>query len=274
MTHELKLMSIRPIHINTFYYDPVSEDTAYNRLRSLNSLGYDRYVLVVEKISFQKYILIEGFREYSALKFLQQNKPVFCNVINTTNEKERLLRILIKVITLETTSWYFKYLHIQKLMVDYHMKPEEISNAINQPLSKINKFLYRSDIPEYIRELADLNGASNILLNKIASSRVLHDTIRRLLFTRAVLPQNHPHRLKERQLEHVKLFCRNLSLYESEVNNPKFISELTETLLGADAQLLFNWQSFLINIRKQNETNDHFNYWDNDDSNDDTLPLQ
>jgi len=274
VTYKLKYVNIRPDNIDTFYYDKISEDTAQKRLRTLNNLGYNRYVLVVEKISSHKYILIEGFSEYSALILLQPTNPIFCNSINPTNEKKQLLRILSKVITLEKTSWCFKYFHIKKLIDDYNMEPIEISNAINQPVSTINRFLYHNKIPEYILHLASLNNASNTLLYKIASSQVLNEAMRILLFERAVQPKNNPLRLKERQFEHVKLFCSNIKLSEKERKNPNFNASLLEKILEGDMQLLSNWQNLLIILRGTSETNDYFNQYNYYNADNNNQPLQ
>ncbi|MGF7185305.1 hypothetical protein GGQ84_001391 [Desulfitispora alkaliphila] len=263
MTNKIVYVNILPTNISTFYYDKISKDTAQKRLRALDSLDYHRSVLVVEEISSHKYILIEGFREYSAIILLQPNKLILCNLVNSTNEKKRLLRILKKVITLEATSWCFKHFHIKKLINDYHMNPIEISNAINQPISFINRYLYHDTIPDHIRRLSDINNASKTLLNKIARSQILNDNMRILLFERAVRPKNHPQRLKERQLEHVKLFLNNFSLSKIEHDNPNFNASLLDSLLEGDMQLLSYWENLLLDLRRKNKSDytTQYNYY-------------
>ncbi|MBB5174546.1 hypothetical protein [Texcoconibacillus texcoconensis] len=262
MTQELHLMYIRPEDIDTFYHDPVSEQTARKRVRSLNNIAYRNYELVVERLSFQHYVLIEGFEKYSALIQLQPDQPVFCHVIDTSNERERLIRILNKVITFEKTSWFFRHTHIKKLMTVYHMSTKDIASAINQPESTVKNFLWREGIPEYIQTLAKRNQASMTLLNDIARSRVLYDSMRIHLFERAVLPKKDRRRLKERHFEHVKLFCKNFSLKESEINDQTFISSLTESLIAGDDQLIFWWRHLLRRLRGRSVRRVYLKHWD------------
>jgi hypothetical protein len=242
-----KRMLIAPIDIKTWYYDEVSMETAYKRLNALKKLGYDRCFLVVEKIGVQKYVLLEGYREYAALITLQPNVAVPCYVVEhkeQSSEQEQMIKILRKVVPLETTSWIFKNIHVMELIDKYKMEIKDIARLIGQDTSQVKKWVLDSRIPVRIRDLAYQNEALTMVKN-ICQSINIYEEFKPYLYERGVKPQGHKDRLKAIDFELLVLFCKTNRMPLSLLLDGTAVKTLIDKLLQTRFMIPELWRELL-----------------------------
>jgi len=240
-------MLIAPMDIKTWYYDEVSVQTAYKRLNALQKLGYDRCWLVVEKVGFQQYVLLEEYREYSAFLALQPNVAIPCLVVENerkSSEKELIIKILRKTVPLETTSWNFKNAHVKELMHKYGMEIKEIARLIGQDASKVKSWTYSARIPARIQHLVYENKAKKIV-DDICRSINIYEELKPYLYERAVKPKGHPDRLKHFDLELFVLFCKTTPIPRSLLQNAADAEHLVDKVLGTKWMIPDFWKQSL-----------------------------
>ncbi|WP_027410037.1 hypothetical protein [Anoxybacteroides tepidamans] len=242
-----KKMLIAPMDIKTWYYDEISVPTAYKRLNALQRLGYDRCWLVVEKVGFQQYVLLEGYREYSAFIALQPDVAIPCLVVENerkSSEQELIIKILRKAVPLETTSWNFKNAHVRELMNKYGMEIKEIVRLIGQDASQVKSWTHNTRIPVHIQHLAYENRATKMVDN-ICKSINIHEELKPYLYERAVKPKGHQDRLKPIDLELFVSFCKTIPIPRPLLQNAADAEHLVDKVLRTRWMIPDFWQQLL-----------------------------
>lgn len=197
---------IRPTEINNFYVDEITNDSdAYRIIHAVRRR--DLFPFVVEQIERGKFILISGFKEFSAYLKTHPHTYIPVQVQPRTNEMERLIKILEITIPLKDTSWIFKNEHVMRLIDDFNLNENEIAIATNQTPSKIRSYILDRRIPFHIRQVAIERRAKTVVTN-ICQSTVASENMKRFLYDRAILPENDERRCTSKKLTQFMEFCR------------------------------------------------------------------
>lgn len=229
MTAKMKLVCLQ--NVNTYYHEePKKEKTASRIIDAENSKKSRVVSLVGEETDSREIILIEKFQYFAALTRINRKLRVPCLIYPATSEKERLLHILKVSIPLEKDkSWPFYNKHVVKLLEDHNISIKEIADQVNQDEAKIRSYTLNDRIPSHIKEVAvEMN--ARITIQKICSNMVIPETLKTVLYEKAILDKDHIYRLTGKKLEHtIRLYKKHnipSSLLINESDLEQFINEL------------------------------------------------
>lgn len=250
MTSKAKLISLRDL--DTYYYEePKSNRTAERVIEAENSKKSRIISLVAEETELGRFILIEKFRYFAALKKTKSDLRVPCLVYPGTSDKERLLHILKVCIPLEkNTNWLFYNKHVVMLLEDHNMPIDEIAELVNCDMSKIKNYTLDKSIPSHIRERAVEMKARTVVQN-ISSSTVIPGEMKIILYEKSILNKDHIHRLTSEKLKMIKMLCDKglpfFLLYDAHE-----LEKLINELLATNFNLEDHMKSLMSSYMKSN----------------------
>jgi len=244
-----KKIIVCPQNIVTYYNDEIKGDETANRIIHAENVKKDRVIsLVVEEATNGQLILLEKFEYHAALLKANPNTRRPCLVYPASNEVERIIHILTVTIPLEKgTSWSFKNYHVAKLINDYGMAIEKIARVTNCDVAKIQSYILDERIPEYIRNQV-IKMKAKTVVEKICRSRIIPESIKGLLYDRAVLDQGSLYRLNEKKFEYMKEFFAANHIPHPLANNSQFMQSLIDDLLYNNFRISHHMRQLLHNF--------------------------
>ncbi|MDV2582203.1 hypothetical protein [Alkalibacillus haloalkaliphilus] len=237
---------IRPRNIETYYYDEIKNESRAKQIVQAEIASKRRVMqLVVEEVTRDKYILIEGFIYYSAIVTDQPNVKIPCRVHPSTSDEERLIHILKTGVPLEKgTSWLFKNEHVMKLIQDHNLTESEIANKTNLNLATVNRYILDNRIPLHIREKA-IEMKAKTVLEKICSSTVIPEQVKSILYEKAIIKPGNAYRLTGRKFDYMKVFCSSCTIPDALLNNSFALEHLINELLYSNFKIKKHMNSLL-----------------------------
>jgi transcriptional regulator with XRE-family HTH domain len=227
-----KSMLICPRNIVTYYHDEIRNEERAKKIVQAERARKSRIIpLVAEEVGKGEYVLIEKFEYYSALLKAQPNVRVPCLVYPGTSDEERLIHILKISIPLEKgTSWLFKNEHVMKLRQDHDLSDREIARKANCNSATINRYILDTRIPQHIREKA-LQMEAKTVLEKVASSTVIPEELKMVLYKKAIIEQGNDYRLTGKKFDYMKEFCSACALPDTLLKNTSDLENLINKLI-------------------------------------------
>lgn len=257
---EVRVMTTRnilicPSNIKTYYYDDIKNEERAKKIVQAERARKSRIIpLVAEEVAKGEYVLIEKFEYYSALLKVQPNVRVPCLVYPGTSDEERLIHILKISIPLEKgTSWLFKNEHVMKLKQDYDLSDREIARKANCNTAVINRYVLDTRIPQHIREKA-LQMEAKTVLEKVASSTVIPEEVKKILYKKAIIKQGSDYRLTGKKFDYMKEFCSACALPDTLLENKFNLENLINKLLANNFEIKEHMISLLKSFLGQEAT--------------------
>lgn len=235
MTAKTKLVCLHNIDAY-FHGEPENKKTA-EQIKDAEYSKKSRIIsFVLEESGTGQYFLVENFQLFMALKKTNSYLRVPCLVYPAISEKERLLHILKISIPLEKlerdVSWPFYHEHVMRLMNDHYLTIEDIAKRTNCSKPKIKSFTLDERSPSHIREIA-VEMRARTTVQSICSSRVILETMKRILYEKAVLDTGHLYKLTSEKFKHFTMLCKRnhipARLLYNEFELEQFINELLST---------------------------------------------
>jgi hypothetical protein len=166
-------------------------------------------------------------------------------VYPSTSDEERLIHILKVSIPLEKgTSWLFKNEHVMKLKQDHDLSDREIARKANCNTAIINRYILDTRIPQHIREKA-LQMEAKTVLEKVASSTVIREEVKMVLYKKAVIEQGNAFRLTGKKFDYMKEFCSACALPDTLLKNTSALEKLINKLLSNNFEIKEHMNSLL-----------------------------
>jgi ParB-like chromosome segregation protein Spo0J len=118
---------------------------------SLSSKGL-RIPLVVEEVSKNKYVLVDGYRRYYALQFIGKQEAE-CIVEKLTSPETRLIKRLATEFHTEKRNPYQLERMINQLLAIKTLETKEIAEQCNVTVETINKYIKGKEVnPEWVKD--------------------------------------------------------------------------------------------------------------------------
>ncbi|MFI8577549.1 hypothetical protein ACIGEL_17700 [Rossellomorea aquimaris] len=250
-----KSMLICPTNIVTYYHDEIRNEERAKKIVQAERDKKSRIIpLVAEEVTKGEYVLIEKFEYYSALMKAQPNVRVPCLVYPGTSNEKRLTHILKICIPLEKgTSWLFKNEHVMKLKQDYRLTDSAIARKINCNTSTINRYILDTRIPQHIRERA-LKMEAKTVLEKIASSIVIPEEVKMILYKKAIIDKGNDFRLTGKKFEYMKEFCSVCVLPDTLLRNTPSLEMFLDRLIYSNFKIKDHMRSLFNSFSVREKT--------------------
>ncbi|WP_226672086.1 hypothetical protein [Rossellomorea aquimaris] len=252
-----KSMLICPTNIVTYYHDEIRNEERAKKIVQAERDRKSRIIpLVAEEVTKGEYVLIENFEYYSALLKTQPNVRVPCLVYPGTSNEKRLTHILKICIPLEKgTSWLFKNELVMKLKQDHHLSDSTIARKVNCNTSTINRYTLDTRIPQHIREKA-LKMEAKTVLEKIASSIVIPEEVKMILYKKAIIEKGNDFRLTGKKFEYMKEFCSVCILPDALLGNTPGLEIFLDSLIFSNFKIKEHMRSLYNSFSIQETTLD------------------
>jgi hypothetical protein len=197
----MAILSARDISCDFPYI--IGEDSAKKRLKIIDN-NTNQPCLIVEFINNQ-YYLNSNFNNYAALKTSNNNKLVFCHVIEYKegSEEKRLLRVLSKSFLERGVPWKLRYQLIQRIRSEFLLTEEDLANETGTTKTEIRKYILEPEIPDYYKEKAIEKGYGASLMNKIYNDEYFSNEDKEILYSLAVKEKP---RLTQKKLSSLKRY--------------------------------------------------------------------
>ncbi|TRM10577.1 hypothetical protein FH966_01930 [Lentibacillus cibarius] len=126
-------------------------------------------------------------------------------------------------------SWSFYNEHVRRLREDYELSVGEIAERVNCDPSKIDNYSLDERIPSHIRKKT-IKMNSRTTVQAICRNKIIPETMKLILYEKAILDKHDPLRLSGEKLKYVKMLCEKnhipASLLYNELRLEQFINEL------------------------------------------------
>lgn len=123
-----------------------------------------------------------------------------------------------------------------KLKQDHHLSDSAIARKINCNTSTINRYILDTRIPQHIREKA-LKMETKTVLEKIASSIVIPEEVKMILYKKAIIEKGNDFRLTGKKFEYMKEFCSVCVLPDTLLRNTSVLENILDKLISNNFEI-------------------------------------